>query len=73
MPSSKDALTPVYLPSNEPYLGRDSLFRFDQAIQVCLEANADVAAYTRRAGLTDLQTSVTFPNAPRQPSRTAMT
>lgn len=55
MPSSKDALTPVYLPSNEPYLGRDSLFRFDQAIQVCLEANADVAAYTRRAGLTDLQ------------------
>ncbi len=45
----------VYLPSNEPYLGRESVFHFDQVILSCHEANADVAAYTRRPELSDLQ------------------
>jgi hypothetical protein len=46
---------PVYLPSNEPYLGRLSVFHLDQVILSCLELNADVAAHTRRLELSDLQ------------------
>jgi hypothetical protein len=45
----------VYLPSNEPYLGRESVFQFDQVIISCLEANADIAAYTHQIELSDLQ------------------
>jgi hypothetical protein len=49
-------LEPVYLPSNEPYLGRTSVFQFDQVIMSCLEQNAQVAAYTHcGAELSDLQ------------------
>ena len=29
----------VYLPNNDPYLGRESVFQFDQVILSCLEAN----------------------------------
>jgi hypothetical protein len=46
---------PVYLPSNEPYLGRESVFHFDQVILSCLEANTEVAAYTHEATLSDFQ------------------
>ncbi|MCK4525835.1 hypothetical protein KAW18_00575 [candidate division WOR-3 bacterium] len=46
---------PVYLPSNEPYLGRESVFYFDQVIISCLEANADIAAYTHQVELSELQ------------------
>lgn len=49
------ALEPVYLPSNEPYLGRASVYNFDQVILSCLEQNADVAAYTHEVQLSDLQ------------------
>jgi hypothetical protein len=48
-------LEPVYLPSNEPYLGRESLFHFDQVVISCLKANADIATYTHRAELSELQ------------------
>jgi hypothetical protein len=46
---------PVYLPSNEPYLGRESVYQFDQVIISCLEANADIAAYAHQVGVSDLQ------------------
>ena len=45
----------VFSPDNEPYLGRASVFHFDQVIVSCLEANADVAAYTHTHQLNDLQ------------------
>lgn len=46
---------PVYLPSNEPYLGRESVLAFDQTIVFVLETNAKVAALTHRLELSDLQ------------------
>jgi len=46
---------PVYLPNNEPYLGRPSVYNFDQVIMSCLEQNTEVAAYTHRKQLSDLQ------------------
>ena len=46
---------PVYLPHNEPYLGRASVYNFDQVIMSCLGQNAEVAAYTHRTQLSDLQ------------------
>jgi hypothetical protein len=45
----------VYLPSNEPYLGRESVYRFDNVIMSCLELNTKVANYTHNHDLTDLQ------------------
>jgi hypothetical protein len=55
MTSNQPMPEPVYLPSNEPYLGRESVFHFDQVILSCLELNANVASYTRKVELTDLQ------------------
>ena len=46
---------PVYLPSNEPYLGRESVFHFDQVIISCLEVNADIVTYTHRVEFSELQ------------------
>ena len=45
----------VYLPSNEPYLGRQSVYHFDQVIMSCLEQNAEVAEFTHQGTLTELQ------------------
>jgi hypothetical protein len=47
----------VFTPDDEPYLGRQSVFHFDQVIVSGLEANADVAAFTREHAheLSDLQ------------------
>jgi hypothetical protein len=47
----------VFTPDDEPYLGRQSVFHFDQVILSCLEANAEVAAFTRAhaSELSDLQ------------------
>jgi hypothetical protein len=45
----------VFTPDNEPYLGRQSVYHFDQVILSCLEANKEIAAYTRTSELTDLQ------------------
>jgi hypothetical protein len=55
MNKNKSNFEPVYLPSNEPYLGRESVFHFDQVIIPCLKANADIAAYTHRVELSELQ------------------
>ncbi|MFH2065084.1 MAG: hypothetical protein ABIK15_07795 [Pseudomonadota bacterium] len=46
---------PVFTPDNEPYLGRESVFHFDQVILSCLEANAEIASYTHKNQLSDLQ------------------
>jgi hypothetical protein len=46
---------PVFTPDNEPYLGRESVFHFDQVILSCLEANTEIAAYTHKHELNDLQ------------------
>lgn len=45
----------VFTPDNEPYLGRMSVYHFDQVIISCLEANAEVAVYTHTHQLNDLQ------------------
>ncbi len=47
--------SPVFTPDDEPYLGRESVFHFDQVILSCLEANAEIAAYTHKNELNDLQ------------------
>ncbi len=46
---------PVYLPDNEPYLGRVSVYHFDQVIMSCLEQNSKVAKHTHQILLSDLQ------------------
>jgi hypothetical protein len=51
----RETIEPVYLPSNEPYLGKESVFHFDQVIISCLEANTNIAAYTHRFKLSELQ------------------
>lgn len=47
----------VFTPDNEPYLGRQSVYHFDQVIVSCLEANAEAAAFSRKHAheLSDLQ------------------
>ncbi len=45
----------IFTPDNEPYLGRPSVYHFDQIIFACLESNAEVAAYTHRHDLSDIQ------------------
>lgn len=47
--------SPIFTPENEPYLGRESVYHFDQTILSCLEANAEIAAYTHKNKLNDLQ------------------
>ncbi len=46
---------PIFTPDNEPYLGRESVFHFDQVILSCLEANAEIATYTHQNKLSELQ------------------
>ena len=55
MTEKEAAAEAVYLPSNEPYLGRVSLLRFDRTILACLETNQVVADYTHTRDLTRLQ------------------
>jgi len=45
----------IYLPDNEPYLGRASVYNFDRVILSCLEQNTEIAIYTHSTELTDLQ------------------
>lgn len=52
---NNSAPKPVYLPSDEPYLGRESVYQFDHVIVSCLEANSDIAAYTHKIKLFPLQ------------------
>jgi hypothetical protein len=37
----------VFTPHDEPYLGRESVYHFDQMILCCLEANWEAAAFSR--------------------------
>ncbi len=55
MPRERNPIPAVFTPDDEPYLGRASVFRFDQVISSCLKANTEVAAYTHAHELTDLQ------------------
>jgi hypothetical protein len=45
----------VFQPDNEPYLGRQLLYQFDQLISSCLEQNAIIAPRTHQASLSDAQ------------------
>lgn len=55
MSSEREPIPAVFTPDNEPYLGRASVFHFDQVIMSCLESNAELAAYTHDHELSDLQ------------------
>jgi hypothetical protein len=55
MCSERDEMPAVFSPDNEPYLGRESVFHFDQVIVSSLETNAEIAAYTHTNDLDDLQ------------------
>lgn len=55
MPPNEHPDDAVYLPSNEPYLGRLSVLRFDRTIQKCLADNQAVATYTHTKNLNRLQ------------------
>jgi hypothetical protein len=50
-----NSLPVIFTPDNEPYLGRQSVYHFDQVIMSCLASNAKVAAYTRTHNLSELQ------------------
>lgn len=45
----------VFLPHNEPYLGRTPLLALDQAIVACLDLNKEVAPRSRKVALTPYQ------------------
>ena len=45
----------VFTPSNEPYLGRQPLFAFDELISATLNLNQHVAPMTHAGSMTDLQ------------------
>jgi len=45
----------IYTPDNEPYLGRESVFMFDNAIITCLQTNERIAPYTHKIEKSDLQ------------------
>ena len=49
----QDAITPVFTPANEPYLGRELLLRFDQLICACLELNLKCAPKSHDPMLSD--------------------
>jgi hypothetical protein len=55
MTRKKIKIEAVYLPSNEPYLGRESVFHFDQIIVAALDTNTIVAEYTHKIELSDIQ------------------
>ena len=56
--SIRDPL-PVYLPHNEPYLGRDILLAFDKSIPPALEIHMRIAERTFRGELNPLQVAAT--------------
>jgi hypothetical protein len=45
----------IFTPDNEPYLGRELLFHFDNVICSCLEQSGKVAPHTHEIAKTDLQ------------------
>jgi hypothetical protein len=47
--------SPIFTPSNEPYLGRELLFRFDRLICSCLELNSQCAPRSHGKSLSQFQ------------------
>jgi len=47
--------SPVYTPDNEPYLGRETVYAFDNAIIASLNANEHIAPYTHKIEKSELQ------------------
>lgn len=45
----------IFTPDDEPYLGRPSVFHFDQIIPIAMKESNRVAALTRLGGLSELQ------------------
>lgn len=45
----------IFTPDNEPYLGRQSVFQFDNMILVAMEQNQKIAPWTHGRDLTPLQ------------------
>lgn len=45
----------IFTPDNEPYLGRESVFQFDNMILVAMEQNQRIAPWTHGRDLTPLQ------------------
>lgn len=45
----------VFSPDNEPYLGREAVYHFDQVIISCLEANSKIAPHSHKIKLSRLQ------------------
>jgi len=51
----QDSISIVYTPDNEPYLGRNLLFHFDQIICSAMEQNSTTAPTSHTRSLTDHQ------------------
>ncbi len=49
----------IFTPDDEPYLGRELLFHFDQVIIAAMEQNSRIAPLTRQGSLNDLQKAAT--------------
>jgi hypothetical protein len=47
--------TPIFTPGNEPYLGRELLFQFDNLISSCLALNSKYAPMSHSRPLSGLQ------------------
>jgi hypothetical protein len=47
----------IFTPENEPYLGRESLLALDNLIITCLEINSQVAPFTHKNQLTEIQSA----------------
>jgi hypothetical protein len=47
----------VFTPDNEPYLGRTSVYHFDEVIISCLELNQEIAKFTHENELNRIQTA----------------
>lgn len=55
LPKNPQGMPVVFTPDNEPYLGRDLLFQFDQIIISAMGQNSDTAPTTHGRLLTDHQ------------------
>jgi hypothetical protein len=50
-------IIPIYTPDNEPYLGRETLLAFDNAIIASMKTNEKIAPHTYKIEKSDLQTA----------------
>jgi hypothetical protein len=49
----------IFTPADEPYLGRELLFHFDQMISAAMEQSGRISPVTRQGSLSDLQKAAT--------------